>query len=84
MQGNDAHDNNTILGVSLLSNGNVRSNFKYLDQRVKIDKGISWLSYGICTCSSKANRHFIIYKVAKKVLMYKNLPPQVFWQPMAK
>ena len=25
-----------------------------------------------------------IYKVAKKILMYKNLPPQAFWQPMAK
>ena len=44
----------------------------------------TWLLHGKCTCTSKANRHFIIYKVAKKILMYKNLPPQVFWQPMAK
>ena len=45
---------------------------------------LTWLLHGKCTCSSKANRHFIIYKVAKKILMYKNLPPQVFWQPIAK
>ena len=66
MYENVANDNNTILGVFKLSNGNV------LD-----------LAVGKCTCSSKANRHFIIYKVAKKILLYKNLHPQVFWQPMA-
>ena len=44
----------------------------------------TWLLHGKSTCSSKANRHFMIYKIAKKIFMYKNLPPQVFWQPMAK
>ena len=54
MKENDTNDNNSILGVSLLSNGNV------LD-----------VLHGKCTFSSKANRHFIIYKEAKKILMYK-------------
>ena len=53
---NNANDNNTILGISLLSNGNV------------LDLAIL---HGKCTCSSKANKHFIIYKVAKEILMYK-------------
>ena len=57
MYENDANDNNTILGVFKLSNGNV------LD-----------LAVGKCTCSSKANRHFIIYKVAKKNLTLQKSP----------
>ena len=44
----------------------------------------TWLLHGKRTCTSIANRQFIMYKEAKKILMYKILPQQVFWQPMAK
>ena len=53
MEENCANDNNTILGVSLLSNGNI-------------------LDLAKCTCLTKANRHFIIYKVAKNLNVQKS------------
>ena len=49
------------------------------------------VTYWIGYCMVNAHVHqkladilLYIIKVAKKILMYKNLPPQVFWQPMAK
>ena len=31
----------------------------------------TWLLHGKCTCSSKTNRHFIIFKVAKNLNVQK-------------